>query len=364
MVFVGLFLALFVWSHVVFAEDREPRIPDPSADTAQAAASSKDEAQKKSPRQAETSLASGRREAGKRYIDAAELAQGDGHFLLAETIYRKGIDLLQQTAVAHDLELTRGLDDMGWMYVTWGKLLHGSRLISEASATAEGAPPDDPRLIRHLDVQAAYAVVVGRYSLAERCWKKALAVKEARFGPGSPIYAEILLHFGQGSAAFGDYSAAEGLLQNYLQIATEDQRKALSNRVAAQAELGHICLLQHRFSEAKSWFDEASATVRKQTETEPLIRSIVLSYSGDLYMVTRQWENARERYLQALELQQSVLGENRAVAQSMLSLSKALEKLHLKNDARNLMAQAKAILAKDAKPLQGSTIDVLAFRRQ
>jgi outer membrane protein assembly factor BamD (BamD/ComL family) len=85
---------------------------------------------------------------------------------------------------------------------------------------------------------------------------------------------------------------------------------------------------------------------------------------GDYYMARGDWSNAQARYSEALRIQQSVLGENRAVAVSMIALSKALKKLHLKDQARNLMARAKTILSSHTDPLQQATVDVMALRRQ
>jgi hypothetical protein len=68
------------------------------------------------------------------------------------------------------------------------------------------------------------------------------------------------------------------------------------------------------------------------------------------------------QYREALNLQQRVLGKNNAVAASMISLSKALKKLHLKDQARQLVAQAKAIAASEKTPLRDQTVDVLALR--
>ena len=59
-----------------------------------------------------------------------------------------------------------------------------------------------------------------------------------------------------------------------------------------------------------------------------------------------------------------VLGENNTVAQCMLSLSKALKKLHLKEEAKQLEARANAILANRKFLFQENTVDVMALRRQ
>jgi len=100
----------------------------------------------------------------------------------------------------------------------------------------------------------------GRYTEAEKDWNRALEIRQADYGADSPKYAEVPQDAG-GAAALG---------------------------------------------------------------RPPLVYSILLSYLGDFYMATRDWQNADEQYRTALELRQRVLGNNRAVAQSMVLLSKAL----------------------------------------
>ena len=91
---------------------------------------------------------------------------------------------------------------------------------------------------------------------------------------------------------------------------------------------------------------------------------MILSYLGDSSMAQGDWESAQSQYRQALRIQESVLGENNVVAESMLSLAKALKKLNLKGEAKDLAGRAKAILAAGKNPFTSNTVDVMALRRQ
>ena len=85
------------------------------------------------------------------YAKLGELTQIHGAFAAAETSLEKSIDLLNRYAPPNDLHLVTALDDLGWLYITWGKYVDGSRIMDLARTKAEGAQPNDPSLIRHLD---------------------------------------------------------------------------------------------------------------------------------------------------------------------------------------------------------------------
>ena len=59
-----------------------------------------------------------------------------------------------------------------------------------------------------------------------------------------------------------------------------------------------------------------------------------------------------------------MLGENHAVVAAMISHSKALKKLHSKDEASDLVARAKAIITAEKNPLLEQKVDVLALRHQ
>jgi len=107
------------------------------------------------------------------YAKLGELTQIHGAFPAAETNSKKSIDLFNRYAPPNDLHLVTALDDLGWLYITWGKYVDGSRIMDLARTKAEGAQPNDPSLIRHLDCQAAYQVVAGKVLRAQKNWNGA-----------------------------------------------------------------------------------------------------------------------------------------------------------------------------------------------
>jgi tetratricopeptide (TPR) repeat protein len=303
-------------------------------------------------------------EAGAVYNELGEIDQIHGAFPTAEANYKKGIDLLKHNAQPNDLRLVTALDDLGWLYISWGRLMDGSRLLDVARSKAASAKPNDPRLIQHLDTQAAYLVVSGRYSEAQKEWSRALKIGQSNYGPDGREYDNILVHRGQAGTLYGDYELAEQMFRQYLQIEDRVSNERTVSHAVAAGELAHVYAQRHKFMEAQPWFDDALGVFNNNPEGAPLVHSMLLIYLGDFYMAQQQWSNAEVPYRQALEIQEKVLGDHHAVAASMISLSKALQKLHLKDEAKDLVARAKAIAAAEKNSFQAQTVDVLALRRQ
>jgi tetratricopeptide (TPR) repeat protein len=303
-------------------------------------------------------------EAATVFTKLGEDNQIHGEFSNAEVNFTKALDLLKRSAQPNDLRLVTVMDDLGWLYVTWGREVEGSRLMDLAQTRADAAESKDPLLIRHLDSHAAYLMVKGRYSEAQKDWNRALEIGKLNFGPNAPQYADIFLHFGQANVLYGDYNAAAQMFRRYLQIEGRVSNTPNSSQALAAAELGRVYVHLQKLSEARPWFEEAARAFENNPDDAPLVHSIVLCYLGDYYMAQQDWNNAQLQYRQAMNLQQSVLGESKAVAASMVLLSKALSKLHLKDEAKSLTARAKAIAAAKNNPLQEATVDVLELRRQ
>ncbi len=294
-------------------------------------------------------LAKGKRvEAGAVYTQLGEISQIHGAFPTAETSLKKGLELLRHYAQPNDWRMVVTLDDLGWLYITWGKFMEGARLMNLARTQAEAAQPEDPRLIRHFDSQAAYLVVAGRYSEAQKDWNRALEIGKSNYGPDGREYDNILVHFGQANALNGNYDAAAQMFRRYLAIEDRLSDVPITSRAVAAAELAHVYVLQHKYPQAQCWFDDALGILKKNPEDAPLMRSMVLSYLGDHYMAQQDWSNAQLQYRQALTMQQNVLGENHAVAASMILLSKALRKLHSKDEAKQLAGCRKRLLGTDS----------------
>jgi tetratricopeptide (TPR) repeat protein len=296
------------------------------------------------------------------YLRMGETAEVRGDFPAAEALFKEARDVLERGVSADDSPRVATLDDLGWLYVTWGKMAEGSRLMDEAQAQAERMDPEDPRLIKHWDTQAAYLVVARRYSEARKDWTHALEIGKLNYGPDSPRYAALLVHLGQASSIYGDYKTAEEMFQRFLTLASDNNRETQEARAVAQGELAHVYVELHRYSEARPLFDKSLAAFQNDPDGAPLVRSMILSYLGDWYMEQSEWDKAQLQYREAVNIQQRVLGGNNVVASDMVALSRALKKLHRKNEAKEWMTRARAILIARRQQLPQDTVDVLALR--
>jgi tetratricopeptide (TPR) repeat protein len=297
------------------------------------------------------------------YLELGELTQIHGAFPAAESDYKTGLDLLKRYAQPNDFRLAGAMDDLGWLYITWGRFLEGSRLMDLARTKAQEAQQNNPDLIRHLDMQGAYQLVAGRYSEAKKDWNRALDIGKMTYGPDSPEYAAVFVHLGQANALYGDYDAASQMFRRFFEIEDPVSTLPSTSWAMAAGELAHAYVQLRKFSEARPWFDQALSIFKGDQDRAPLVHSILLSYLGDYYMAQDSWRNAESEYRQALDLRRKVLGDNNAVAATMISLSKALQKLHLKEEAKELLARAKAMLANQKSPPMDQTVDVMALRR-
>lgn len=299
------------------------------------------------------------------YAAIGEMTQIHGDFAGAEASYRKALDLFKQYAQSSDLHYVTALDDLAWLDVTWGRLNEAARLFDEARDNAAQARPDDPDLLRHLDTQAAYYAVTGRYSEAQKNWNQALAIGTATYGADAPSYDNLLVHFGQASELYGDYRTAAQMFERYLNIEQKAPDATIgASRAVAAGELAHTYSLLHQFADARRWFNESLGIFQNEPGQAPLVYSMILSYLGDYYAIQHEWQNAVTQYRKSLAIQHRVLGNTRSVAVSMISLARALRKVHSKDEAKQLEAQAQDIMEAHRNPARNQTVDVLALRQE
>jgi tetratricopeptide (TPR) repeat protein len=301
-------------------------------------------------------------EAGAVYTALAELSQFDGEFRRAEVEYKQALAVLQRSG-PNSLALATVLENLGWLYVTWGRLNDGSRLLDEGQSVAQRCQcSQSASWIRHLDTQAAYRTILGQYTEAQRLWRQAITLEENLDGGVGFTYDNILMHFGQASLHIGDFKTAKEMFQRYLAIESRISRPYKTPRAIVTGELANLMAQQRDYDSARSLFEQALGMMRP--EKAPLSLSLLLCYYGDYFMAREDWANAERRYREALALQEEVLGDTRVAASSMDSLSKALRKQHRKTEARELTEKADKIRSAQPDLLYSrNTVDVQAFRQ-
>jgi tetratricopeptide (TPR) repeat protein len=221
-------------------------------------------------------------------------------------------------------------------------------------------------LIRFLDVQASFLATTGRYSEAESLWSRALRIGEKTYAGDSFQYQELFLHLGQAYTMTGDEKSAETMFRRFLAIRRPQVGLSVVTEAVVRAELARTYTNLQRFKEAEPLLLESVRVVESTPNKMPVAFALILSYFGDYYMARGRWAEAEVPYRKALKMREDTLGENAPdVAASMLSLSKALRKLHNKQEAEQLVERASCIMALQKDPLYtGHTIDVRALRQK
>lgn len=300
-------------------------------------------------------------ECGVAYTSLGEVLQIEGSFTDAEASYKNALTLLNQYAGPSDLRTARALNSLGWLYTLWGKVDKARQILQKALVAATKALPENsPKLIRFLDVQASFLTTTGRYSEAEKLWHKALQIGKEAYPGGGFQYEEVFLHLGQAYAAVGDEKSAEDMFRSFLAIKKPATEMQTVTEAVVKAELGKTYTSLQNFKEAEPLLLESVRMVEAMPGKVPLAQALILSYLGDYYMARSQWSDAEVQYRKALKMREEMQGETSPdVAASMVSLSKALRKLHRKQEAEQLMERASCIMVLQKNPaFTGNTIDV------
>lgn len=287
-----------------------------------------------------------------------------GKFSDGESNLKQAVATFTKYAGSDDLRTAKAWNGLGWLYIGSGRPDDAEAALRHAEAIMDKAlPPGSVDRVRFLDSQAELLTSVGRYSEAERLWGKALGIAQKSFGEDSPECDILLLHLGQMYSWLGDYTSARETLQQYLDIEQRVVPSGSASQAVALGELGNSFAHLGNNRAAEEKFAHSTRMLNDIAERLPLADALVASYLGNYYMSQRRWQEAAEQYQQALGARQEVVPNAAIVADSMLSLSKALDKLKRKGEAKKYRKEAEAILAKQHSPAYGQdTVDVKSFQ--
>ena len=300
---------------------------------------------------------------GRVYVAAARLSEMEGAYSTAETQLHKAIDLLSHSRSPNDLQSGEAWIALSWHYSVLGRLEDASDAMHKANAVVKGMAENNPELVDFLDSQAALLAHMGRYAEAERIWNRAIDTADRLVGEDSPEYDSPILHLGQLDAAIGNYQTATKLLERFLAIERRAVPQGSISQAVSMGELGDVYVRLGQRQKAEPLFLDSLRLMDSITGKAPLAYAELLNYVGNYRMSQHNWSDAENQFRRALELRQPVLGKTPLVAQSMLSLSAALEKLKRKDEAKKLKLQAQQIFASQNRVFNSpDTVDVLSFR--
>ncbi len=287
----------------------------------------------------------------------------EGNFQGAESNLKSAIAGFTKHAGPSDLRTARAWNGLAWVYTASGMVDKASAALRKANDIAEKATPDDSvERIPFLDYHAEFYSQIGHYSEAERLWKQALAIAEKSAGDGGPQFDVVLLHLGHMYSSIGDYPSAREVLEQFLSIEAKVMPHGSLPEAVALGELGNVYAHLKDRSNAEPTLAKSIDMLRTIPGNVPLADALVGTYLGDYYMSQQRWSEAADMYKQALQMRQKFVPNTALVAGSMNALSRALEKLKQKAEAKRYRKEAEAILSEQHNPVySGATVDVKSF---
>jgi tetratricopeptide (TPR) repeat protein len=119
---------------------------------------------------------------------------------------------------------------------------------------------------------------------------------------------------------------------------------------------------QRKYAKAAPLALKAVEDSKANCKAVPIACALIRSNLGDYYMAQGQWETAELEFEQALKLRQDTFGEHPLVADSLISMSRALHKLKGKKEAKTYEAQAREMLSGQTNREYDHTVDVRSFK--
>ncbi len=280
-------------------------------------------------------------------LELARLAQQQGRFAVAESLFRATLAVSEHRAVPDRLETVMILTGLGGMFVTQKRFAQAESLLTRAVdlRTTSKAPDDADfaRLLRNLG--SAY-LAHGHYAEAEPVLERALSMFTSVVGIDHPDVGRTLSNLGIVHYQLGRYADAEG----YYRRAEENLVKSLGpdhpNIASININLGEIAWHSGRLAEAQSRLEKALEILHKVVvANHPSIGTAEF----DLGNVVRDAGRAREaevHYQRALAIREAGDGAKAsAVAEVITEYAKLLRQMGRGADAAKLEARVPPIAA-------------------
>ena len=287
-----------------------------------------------------------------------------GSFSQAETYLKSSIQSFTKHAGGNDLRTARAWNVLGWVYTASGDINHATEAVQKAEAITERIlPRDSTKRIPFLDHHAELFLEIGRYSEAERLWREAAQIDQNSRGENDSQFDVIFLHLGHMYSSIGEYKPAQEALEHFLSIEQNVMPQGSLAQAVALGELGNTYAHLKDHSEAEPTLEKSIDMLRTLPGNVPLANALVGTYLGDYFMSQQRWSEAVNQYREALKTRQALIPHTALVAGTMTALSRALEKLKQKAEAKRYWKEAEAILAQQDNPIySGDTVDVKSFR--
>jgi len=277
--------------------------------------------------------------------ELARLAQQQGRFAVAESLYKSSLASAERAHGASDTTLVPLLNGLGGMYITRGRFSEAESLLTRGvairSAVKVADDVDFARLLRNL---AGSYLAQGRYAEAEPVYRRALTMIERAAGADHPDVGRTLSNLGVVYYGLQRYDEAA----QYYERAEAALSKSLGpdhqNIASININLGEIDWKRKRYPQAEQRLRRALEILGKRVApNHPSVATAELDLGNVLRDAGRGGEG-EGHYQRALSIREQALGvESPGVREVLTEYAVLMRGTGRGEEAAKLEARARAI---------------------
>jgi tetratricopeptide (TPR) repeat protein len=239
-------------------------------------------------------------------------------------------------------------------------LLSASGRVAEAEMMAkrsvhaleDNVPPDDPALLRPLQILAAAQFELGRTGRARGFLKRMQSIRTTRPEDRALVcaLAAPLLE------AEGKWPEAESQYYAAVQFLKEAGHGDGADSAALLNAIGSLYIKEHRLRDAGKVLNEAFAILERAPDATPWDRINLLRVRGALYARQGEWTQAEQDFANALSTAEAEPQVDPTILKSMLiDYATVLKKVHRQREAQTIARRAATLRS---APEDGNVVDV------
>jgi len=276
--------------------------------------------------------------------DLGATYQRQGKYQLAESCYRRAMEIWELSSSSGYEHAVRTLANMGSLYGDQG-------MYAQAEFFYRSALRDTQRALGRENAQVAFLLsnlghiywARGQRAASRKVSEQAMALWGKLNLPETPELATVLNILGSIDYAKHRYGRASALFQHALSI---DERFPDADETNIARDLNNVAtvyLYTNRLSEAEVLF-RRTLTVSERSPGSGRLTAQVLYNLGELYRTDERFEDAQVSYRSAAEMWEKTFGpESQEFARKLEQIARAYRTMAMYIEARNLQNRAKEI---------------------
>src|SRR5438105_3342601 len=165
-----------------------------------------------------------------------------------------------------------------------GDLRQAEDILLEAMELAAKFRSTDPRIAVLWNVSGSHCLDNAEYPEAERCFRRAIALREQRFGPDHFLVGECLYFLGRVQMCRGQLDEAERTLSRAQELVTHHPRPAHFYLPMVLSSLSCLRNAQGKSAEAERLAVEARDMLESGPRREGSLMAGTLCHLGEIYL--------------------------------------------------------------------------------